>query len=100
MTNELCTNMRNHHLCVPYIIRGYSNQILLGCSIIRMVSSFMHLNGNLHPPPQKNKKNKKQNSKTKTKQIDKQRQKPKKKKMKTILCNISRPFNITITILY
>ena len=85
MTNELCTNMRNHHLCIPYIIRGYSNQILLGCSIIRMVSSFMQLKWKPTPSSPKKQKKQKTNSKTKTKQIDKQRQKPKKKKENDIM---------------
>jgi hypothetical protein len=44
MTSELCTNMRSQHLlCISYITRGYSHQMLLCFSIIIMVSSFIQV---------------------------------------------------------
>lgn len=78
MINELFTNMRNQHLCISYITRGYSNQILLCCSIIRQVSTFIQVKWKPAPLPPSKKNNKK--TKTKTKQINKQRQKQKDKK--------------------
>ena len=82
MINELCTNMRNQHLCISHITRGYSNQILLCFSIIRQVSSFIQVKWKPAPPPPKKKTNNKTKAKTKTttKQINKQRQKQKDKK--------------------
>ena len=82
MINELFTNMRNQHLCISYITRGYSNQILLCFSIIRQVSSFIQVKWKPAPlpPPKKNNKKTKTKTKTKTKQINKQRQKQKDKK--------------------
>ena len=81
MINELCTNMRNQHLCISHITRGYSNQILLCFSIIRQVSSFIQVKWKPAPlPPKKNNNKTKTKTKTKTKQINKQKQKQKDKK--------------------
>ena len=82
MTNELCTNMRNQHLCISYITRGYSNQILLCCAIFRMVSSCIQVKWKPTPLSQKinnNIKNKKQKTKTKTKTKQINKHKPKQK---------------------
>jgi hypothetical protein len=60
-------NMRRQHLlCISYIARGYSHQMLLCFSIIRMVSSFIQIKW-------KTTQNKKTKTKTKTKQINKQK---------------------------
>ena len=81
MIKEFCTNMRNQHMCISYITRGYSNQILLCFSIIRQVSSFIQVKWKPAPlPPKKNNNKTKTKTKTKTKQINKQKQKQKDKK--------------------
>ena len=87
MTNEWCTNMRRQHLlCISYITRGYSHQMLLCFSIIRMVSSFIQ--AKWKTTLKKNNKNKnKINKQTKNKR-------KRQKTNKTILCNIYIPFNL------
>ena len=79
MINELCTNMRNQHLCISYITRGYSNQILLCFSIIRQMSSFIQVKWKPAPPQKKTIKKQKQKQKQKQ---NKSTNKDKNKKIK------------------
>ena len=92
MTNELCTNMRNQNMCISYITRGYSNQILLCCSIIRMVSSFIQVKWKPTPPlptqKKTTKKTKKPKRKTKNQTKTNKQTKTKNKKTKNKLNDI------------